>query len=375
MIYLDYNATAPVLPEVLAAMLPYLSDKWGNSSSSYRFGSALKADIETARSQIAELINASPSEIIFTSCATESNNTALNAALRANPAKRHIITSETEHSSVLNFCKACERDGYRVTYLPVDRGGLIGLDDLKQAFSDDTAVVSLMWANNETGVLFPVADIAELCRAHGILYHCDAVQAVGKIAVDLECVAADYLSLSGHKLGAPKGIGALYVRKQSPFTPLIYGGGQEQSRRGGTENIPYIIGLGIAASLVQKQLPAYENHVRRLRDILETEILRIIPSSELNGRATGRLPNTTNIHLPGMDNTAVLALLDQTGICASSGSACMDSAITPSHVITAMTHSRKHAEESIRFSLGAANTDDEINAVAVRLEEIAQLML
>lgn len=375
MIYFDHNATTPVLPEVIAAMLPYLAENWGNPSSSYRFGSGLKTEIETARSQIAVLVNASPREIVFTSCATESNNTALNAALRANPAKRHIITSATEHSSVLNFCKACERDGYRVTCLPVDRDGLISLADLKQAITDDTAVVSLMWANNETGVVFPVVDIAELCRAHGILYHCDAVQAVGKIAVDLECVAADYLSLSGHKFGAPKGIGALYVRKQSPFTPLIYGGGQEQSRRGGTENIPYIIGLGIAASLAQKQLPVYENHVRRLRDIFETEILRTIPCSELNGRATWRLPNTTNIHLVGMDNTAVLALLDQTCICASSGSACMDSAITPSHVITAMTHSRKHAGESIRFSLGSANTDHEINAVAVRLKEISQLML
>src|SRR4030066_144110 len=214
MIYLDYNATTPVLPEVLEAMMPYLTSEWGNPSSSYRFGSKLKTVIETARSQVAELIGAHTAEIIFTSCATESNNAAIHAALKAAPAKRHIITSTVEHSSVLNYCMALEKEGYRVTYLPVDRDGLLKLADLENAITEETAVVSLMWANNETGVLFPVKEIAELCRSRDVLYHCDAVQAAGKTEIDVRNVQADYLSMTGHKFHAPKGIGGLYVRRK-----------------------------------------------------------------------------------------------------------------------------------------------------------------
>ena len=261
MIYLDHNATTPILPQVLEAMMPYLTMEWGNPSSSYRFGSKLKLVVETAREQVAELIGAHPLDVIFTSCATESNNTAIAAALKANPTKRHIVTSQVEHSSVLNFCMALERDGlcsgglrpprvdrrstlqsggveppcpesrvpspesrYSVTYLPVDREGLLNLADLEAAITDETAVVSLMWANNETGVLFPVEKIAEICRSRGVLYHCDAVQAAGKVEIDVRKIPADYLSLTGHKFHAPKGIGALYVRRKSPFSPLVYGG-------------------------------------------------------------------------------------------------------------------------------------------------------
>jgi len=302
-IYLDHNATTPILPEILEAMMPYLTTEWGNPSSAYRFGAKLKSVIETAREQVAELIGAHPMDVIFTSCATESNNAAIAAALKANPTKRHIVTSQVEHSSVLNYCMALERqeaplliqegrpsaDGrggyhqtrfsttpaqgaspssseegsrvsarvvtktpllgqegagggpYRVTYLPVDREGLLTLADLEAAITEETAVVTLMWANNETGVLFPVERIAEICRSRGVLYHCDAVQAAGKVEIDVRRIPADYLSLTGHKFHAPKGIGVLYVRRKSPFSPMVLGGHQERNRRGGTESVPLII--------------------------------------------------------------------------------------------------------------------------------------
>lgn len=272
-IYLDHNATTPVAPEVHEAMLPYFDSEWGNPSSSYRFGSKLKTVIETARAQVAELLGSQAREILFTSCATESNNTALHAALKANPGKRHIITSAVEHSSVLNHCLALEKDGYRVTYLPVDRGGLLKLADLEDAITDETAIVSLMWANNETGVMFPVQEIAELCRSRGVLFHCDAVQAVGKVPVDVKSVPVDYLSLTGHKFNAPKGVGALYVRRKAPFSPLLHGGHQERGWRGGTENVALIAGLGKAAERALKKLPDYNDIVRPLRDALEAGIL------------------------------------------------------------------------------------------------------
>jgi cysteine desulfurase len=286
-IYLDHNATTPILPEVLEAMMPYLTTEWGNPSSAYKFGAKLKSVVETAREQVAELIGAHPMDVIFTSCATESNNAAVAAAMKANPAKRHIVTSQVEHSSVLNFCMALEKSptpllgqegvgggrseegAYRVTYLPVDRDGLLKLADLEAAITDQTALVSLMWANNETGVLFPVESIAEICRSRGVLYHCDAVQAAGKVEIDVRKVPADYLSLTGHKFHAPKGIGALYVRRKSPFSPLVYGGHQERNRRGGTESVPLIVGMGKAAQLARKHLPDYEKKVRPLRDELE----------------------------------------------------------------------------------------------------------
>src|SRR5438128_9236668 len=251
-IYLDHNATTPILPEVLEAMMPYLTTDWGNPSSAYKFGARLKSVIETAREQLAELIGAHPMDVVFTSCATESNNAAIAAALKANPAKRHIVTSQVEHSSVLNYCMALEREGYRVTYLPVDSDGLLAFADLEAAVTDDTAVVSLMWANNETGVLFPVERIAEACRSRGVLYHCDAVQAAGKVKIDVRKMQADYLSLTGHKFHAPKGIGTLYIRRKAPFKPYVYGGHQERNRRGGTESVPLIVAMGKAAELARK---------------------------------------------------------------------------------------------------------------------------
>jgi cysteine desulfurase len=374
MIYLDYNATTPVLPEVLEAMMPYLTSEWGNPSSTYKFGSKLKTVIETARAQVAELIGAHAMEIIFTSCATESNNAAIHAALKANPKKKHIITSAVEHSSVLNYCMALEKEGFRVTYLPVDREGLLKLTDLEDAISDETAVVSLMWANNETGVLFPVKEISEICRSRGVLFHCDAVQAAGKVEIDVRKVQADYLSLTGHKLGTPKGVGALYVRKKVPFSPLVYGGHQERNRRGGTESVPLIVGIGKAAELARKHLPQYEKKVRTLRDKLEEGILCSIPNTELNGHKTQRLANTTNITFYGIESEALLILLDQEGICASSGSACLADSDEPSHVIKAMKPDKMASRQMIRFSLGINNLGNEIKQTIESLQQATKIL-
>jgi len=413
MIYLDHNATTPILPEVLEAMMPYLTTEWGKPSSAYKFGAKLKSVIETAREQVAELMGAHPMDVIFTSCATESNNAAIAAALRATGVppvqgpsqtragrpcheKRHIVTSQVEHSSVLNYCMALEKqsqgspqssqksqrrapqsvsvfsvpsvvngssEGYRVTYLPVDREGLLNLADLEAAITDETAVVSLMWANNETGVLFPVEKIVEICRSRGVLYHCDAVQAAGKVEIDVRKIPADYLSLTGHKFNAPKGIGALYVRRKAPFSPLIYGGHQERNRRGGTENVPLIVDMGKATELARKHLPDYEKKVRPLRTELEEGILRLIPKTELNGHKTQRLANTTNITFHGVESEALLILLDKEGICASSGSACLADSDEPSHVIKAMKPDTAVSRQMIRFSLVAATPREGIEVV------------
>jgi len=359
MIYLDHNATTPVLPEVVEAMMPFFREEWGNPSSSYRFGSRVKKVIETAREQVAELVGAHPLEIVFTSGGTESDNTALNAMLRADPAKRHIITSAVEHSAVLTFCRDLEKTGFRITYLPVDRAGLISISYLENAITPDTAGVSLMWANNETGVLFPVGEIAALCRSRGILFHCDAVQAAGKIPIELKNLPVDYLSLTGHKIGAPKGIGALFVRRKAPFTPFIQGGHQERGRRGGTESVPLVAGLGLAADIARKKAPAFDGKVRPLRDALETEILTTIPQAELNGHPTLRLANTTNITFHGIESEALLLLLDQAGVCASSGSACLADSPDPSHVVAAMKPGSA-ARQCVRFSLRASNSAKEI---------------
>ena len=374
MIYLDHNATTSVLPEVLEAMMPYFTSEWGNPSSAYKFGSKLKGVIETARAQVAELIGAQPREVIFTSCATESNNAAIHAALKANPNKRHIVTSAVEHSSVLNFCTALEKEGYRVTYLPVDRDGLLKLADLENTIADETSVVSLMWANNETGVLFPVKEIAEICRSRGVPYHCDAVQAAGKIEMDVRKLPVDYLSLTGHKFHAPKGIGALYVRRKTPFSPLIHGGHQERNLRGGTESVPLIVGIGKAAEAARRHSPDYEKKVRPLRDNLEEGMLSSIPNTELNGHKTQRLANTTNITFHGIESEALLILLDQEGICASSGSACLADSDEPSHVIKAMKPASAASRQMIRFSLGKANSAANIKTTVTAVQRVIELL-
>lgn len=375
MIYLDHNATTPVLAEVREAMLPYLGEEWGNPSSSYRFGSHLKSKIEEAREQVAALIGCkTPREVLFTSGGTESNNTAIHAAIMARPEKRHLITSQVEHSAVLTYCRFLEKHhSYRVTYLPVDREGLLSMTDLENAFTEDTAVVSLMWANNETGVLFPVEQIAQLCSSRGVPYHCDAVQAAGKLAIDVRAIPFDYLSLTGHKLGAPKGIGALYVQKKAPFVPFMHGGHQERSRRGGTENVPHLIGLGTAAAHAMKKVPKYDSILRPVRDALEQGILTNIPNTELNGHAAERLANTTNITFHGIESEALLLLLDQAGICASSGSACLADSPDPSHVIAAMKPG-KAARQCVRFSLGTETSLGQVTTTVQRLRELIQTL-
>jgi cysteine desulfurase len=373
-IYLDHNATTPVLPEVLEAMMPYLATEWGNPSSAYKFGSKLKTVMETAREQVAELIGAQPREVIFTSCASESNNAAIHAALKADPDNRHIVTSAVEHSSVLNYCMALEKDGYELTYLPVDRDGLLKLSDLENAITEQTAVVSLMWANNETGVLFPVEQIAEICRSRGVLYHCDAVQAAGKVAIDVRKVSVDYLSLTGHKFHAPKGIGALYVRRKAPFSPLIHGGHQERNLRGGTESVPLIVGMGKAAELARKHLPGYEKKIHPLRDKLEEGILSSMANTELNGHKTERLANTTNITFHGIESEALLILLDKEGVCASSGSACLADSDEPSHVVKAMKPESAASRQMIRFSLDVSNTADEIKRAVTAVKQATTML-
>jgi cysteine desulfurase len=330
----------------------------------------MKSVVENARDQVATLIGANPRELLFTSCATESNNTAIHAALNANPAKRHVITSAVEHSSVLNYCAALEKQGVRVTYLPVDRDGLLNIADLETAISDETAIVSLMWANNETGVVFPVEKVAHACKARGVLFHCDAVQAVGKLPIDVRALPVDYLSITGHKLNAPKGIGALYIRRKSPFTPMIYGGHQERGLRGGTENVPLIVGFGKAAAIAQKHLPTYEQKVRPLRDALEGEILKTISNSELNGHPEQRLANTSNITFPGIDSEALLLLLDKEGICASSGSACLADSDEPSHVVKAMKPESSASRQMVRFSLGSVNTSTQIKQAIAAVKTV-----
>jgi len=367
-IYLDHNATTPIAPEVREAMLPYLTDEWGNASSSYRFGSKLKGVIETARANVAELIGAHSRDLIFTGCATESNNAAIHAALKANSKKRHIVTSSVEHSSVLNYCMALEKENYRVTYLPVDHDGLLKIADLESAISDDTAVVSLMWANNETGVLFPVDDIARVCKERGVLFHCDAVQAVGKVPVNVSKLPVDYLSITGHKFSAPKGVGALYVRRKAPFTPYLHGGHQERGRRGGTENVAHIVGMGKAAELAIKKLPNFEITVAPLRGALEKGILENVSGTELNGHPQKRLANTSNITFKGIESEALLLLLDQEGICASSGSACLADSEEPSHVIKAMKPNTGASRQMIRFSLGQDITAKQIATVVTSVK-------
>jgi len=371
-VYLDNNATTQVAPEVLEAMLPYFRDLYGNPSSMHFFGGQVARKIRAAREQMAALIGALPEEIIFTSCGTESDNAALRSALATNPDRRHIVTSRVEHPAVKSLGVDLARHGYRVTELPVDKEGLLDLDQYEKSLTPDTAVVSLMWANNETGVLFPVEKAAEIARDKGILFHTDAVQAVGKIPIAMKTNAIDMLSLSGHKLHAPKGIGVLYVRKGTKYNPFLIGGHQEKQRRGGTENTPSIIGLGKACELAAKNMEAENTKVKMLRDKLEAELLSRIPNSRVNGNVLHRLPNTTNISFEFVEGEGILLLMDEHGICASSGSACTSGSLQPSHVLRAMGVPFTMAHGSIRFSLSVYSTEAEIDFVIDKLPPIIE---
>jgi cysteine desulfurase len=361
-IYLDNNATTKIDEEVLAAMLPYLSTYYGNPSSMHTFGGQLGRTIRQARQQVASLLGAEDSEIIFTSCGTEGDNAAILAALQAQPQKKRIITTAVEHPAVLNLCRKLEKNGYTVTYLSVNGQGHIDFDELDAALTGDTAVVSVMYANNETGVVFPIEQIGQIVKEYGALFHVDAVQAVGKIPLDMKTSTIDFLTLSGHKLHAPKGMGALYVRKGVRFRPLVMGGHQERGRRGGTENVAGIVALGKAAELAQAHLADVAVE-QRLRDKLEQGILATIPNTVVNGDRTARLPNTTNIGFKYIEGEAILLSLDQYGICASSGSACTSGSLEPSHVLRALGLPYSLLHGSIRFSLSRYTTEAEIDRV------------
>ena len=371
-VYLDNNATTQVAAEVLEAMLPYFHDLYGNPSSMHSFGGQVAQEIHEARKQVASLIGATPEEIIFTSCGTESDNAAIRSALAVHPDRRHLVTSRVEHPAIKALYTDLARQGYHVTELPVDKDGLLDLDQYEKSLSPDTAVVSLMWANNETGVLFPVEKAAELAHERGILFHTDAVQAVGKIPLQMKTNVIDMLSLSGHKLHAPKGIGVLYVRKGTKYAPFLIGGHQEKQRRGGTENTPSIIGLGKACELAARHMATENITVKKLRDKLEKQILARIPSSRVNGDCLNRLPNTTNISFEFVEGEGILLLMDEYGICASSGSACTSGSLQPSHVLRAMGVPFTMAHGSIRFSLSIYNTEAEINFVIEKLPPIIE---
>ncbi|GBC61943.1 cysteine desulfurase NifS [Desulfonema ishimotonii] len=369
-IYLDNNATTAVAPEVVDAMLPCLREFYGNPSSMYGPARQVAHRLEEARARVADLLGVSPAEIIFTSCGTESDSTAIWAALRANPDKRHFITSRVEHPAVKNLGEYLSRNGYRVTFMPVDSRGRPDLDFFYDHLSDDTALVSLMWANNETGTLFPVEEVARQVKERGIVFHTDAVQAVGKIPIRMADSAIDMLALSGHKLHAPKGVGALYVRKGTKFSPFMIGGHQESGRRGGTENVASVVGLGRAAALAADHMEAENTRVRQLRDKLETELLRRIPNAMINGDPEHRLPNTTNISFEYIEGESILLMMDELGICASSGSACTSGSLEPSHVLRAMGVPFTAAHGSVRFSLSVYNTEAEIDYVIEKLPAV-----
>ena len=369
-IYVDNNATTRVDPEVLREMLPYFSEYYGNPSSMHHFGGQVMEAVNRAREKVAHLIGADPSEILFTSCGTESDNTAILAAIQSYPEKRHLVTTRVEHPAVLNLCKHLMKQGYRVTELPVNREGLLDLDQLRDAVTPYTAVVSVMFANNETGVIFPVNEIAGIVKEKGSVFHCDAVQAAGKIPMDMSRNQIDLLSISGHKLHAPKGVGALYIRRGTRFRPFLIGGHQEHGRRGGTENIPSIIGLGKACELAGEHLIEENTKVHALRDRLEKGLLEKVPRTWLNGHPALRLPNTTNLSFEYIEGEAILLLMSKEGIAASSGSACTSGSLEPSHVLRAMGVPFTGTHGSIRFSLSRFNTDEDIDVILEKVPAI-----
>lgn len=374
MIYLDNNATTPVDPAVLDAMLPYLRDEFANPSSGYAAGKRVRRAIEHARGQVAELLNCEPEEIVFTSGGTEGDNTALFAATRLMPHRRHLVLGSTEHDAVLRYARWLEREqGYGLTLLPVGRDGRVDPADLDRAIRPDaTAAVALMWANNETGVIGPVEEAAAICAAYGVLFFTDAVQAAGKIPVSLRDSGIHFAAISGHKIHAPKGIGALYVSSRSPFHPMIHGGSQENQRRAGTENVPGIVGLGAAAEIARARLnfpaPSAGDPVGAIRDHFETQVLQSIEGVTINGHRERRTPNTCSLCIAGVDAQAMIVLMEQKGFAISAGSACTTGDLTPSHVLTAMGLSAEEARTALRFSFSRFNTLDDAASAAAALQ-------
>ena len=362
-IYLDNNATTKVDEAVFEEMRPYFCELYGNPSSMHFFGGQVQSKVNEARVRVAALLGASPDEIIFTACGTESDNAAIRSALEVFPERRHIITSRVEHPAVLTQCRNLTQKGYRVTEIGVDDAGRLNMEELKAAVDTDTAIVSLMWANNETGVLFPVEEAAGIAKSKGALFHSDAVQAIGKIPINMAASSIDMLSLSGHKLHAPKGIGVLYLRRGTPFRPFLVGGHQEKSRRAGTENAAAIIALGKACQLAGQYMETENSVVKAMRDRLQDTLMASIPYARINGGGAERLPNTTSIAFEFVEGEAILLLMSEFGICASSGSACTSGSLEPSHVLRAMGVPFTCAHGSIRFSLSRYTTDAEIDVV------------
>jgi cysteine desulfurase len=369
-VYVDNNATTKVAPEVFDEMRPYFCDLYGNPSSMHTFGGQVGGRVAEAREKVAAILNCDPVEIVFTSCGTESDNFAIKGIFEAFPEKKHFITTRVEHPAVLNLGEWLAKRGYEVTFLGVDQYGMLNLDELRNSIRDDTALVSIMWANNETGTIFPIPDIARIVKDEGVLFHVDAVQAIGKLPVDLQKVPIDLLALSGHKLHAPKGIGALYIRKGTKIRPQMIGGHQERGRRGGTENTPSIIGLGKACELAMRDMEDEVTRVKAMRDRLEEFVLNEITMTRLNGHPTERLPNTLSVSFEYIEGEAILLDLDRLGICASSGSACTSGSLEPSHVLRAMGVPFTCAHGSVRFSLSRYTTDKEIDYIIEQLPAV-----
>lgn len=369
--YFDNNATTRLSAEALEAMQPYLTELYGNPSSIHSFGSQVGRKIQEAREQVAALLGASdPIEIVFTSCGTEGDNAAIRGLLESRPGKNHIVTTQVEHPAILGLCQHLEKKGYRVTWLSVDSNGMLDLGELRDSLSDDTALVSIMTANNETGVIFPVDDVGKMVRAKGIPFHVDAVQAAGKIPLNLKNSPIDLLTISGHKFHGPKGIGALYIRRGITFRPLIIGGHQERNRRSGTENVSGIVGMGKAAELALRDLGKEQERVRCLRDRLEKSLL--VAGCRVNGHREKRLPNTLNVSFEFLEGEAILVLLDEYGICASTGSACTAGSVEPSHVLRAMRVPSNWLQGAVRFSLSHYNTEEEVDFVSEKMPGIVQ---
>ncbi|MCH7912526.1 MAG: cysteine desulfurase NifS [Deltaproteobacteria bacterium] len=369
--YFDNNATTRLSAEALEAMQPYLMELYGNPSSIHSFGSQVGRKIQEAREQVAALLGASdPIEIVFTSCGTEGDNAAIRGLLESRPGKNHIVTTQVEHPAILGLCQHLEKKGYRVTWLSVDSNGMLDLGELRDSLSDDTALVSIMTANNETGVIFPVDDVGKMVRAKGIPFHVDAVQAAGKIPLNLKNSPIDLLTISGHKFHGPKGIGALYIRRGITFRPLIIGGHQERNRRSGTENVSGIVGMGKAAELALRDLGKEQERVRCLRDRLEKSLL--VAGCRVNGHREKRLPNTLNVSFEFLEGEAILVLLDEYGICASTGSACTAGSVEPSHVLRAMRVPSNWLQGAVRFSLSHYNTEEEVDFVSEKMPGIVQ---
>jgi cysteine desulfurase len=369
LVYLDNNATTQVAPEVIEAMMPFFTEKWGNPSSMHYFGGKVRKHVEHAREQVADFFNVSPQEIVFTSCGTESNNTAIRGVMESYESLQ-VITTRVEHPAILEPCRYLKKKGASLTELGVDSAGRLNLDELEDVLKKEKAFATIMWANNETGVIFPIEKIAPMVKSYGGIIHTDAVQIAGKHPIDLSKVPVDMLSISGHKIHAPKGVGVLFIRKGISIQPLLLGGHQENGKRGGTENVPYIVGLGVACELAKKFLADEGGRVRKLRDRLEQGILATCPDVKMNGDRENRLPNTSSVSFNYVEGEAILYHMSDAGIAASSGSACASGSLEPSHVIRAMGIPFTAAHGTIRFSLSRYNTEADIDYVLEQLPGI-----